>query len=87
MSQETVFKCDICENTERGVTGTFGWNAPQSWLRVNGLNPPLTADTPLEYDRKQPDFCSWRCLAEYALKMSERENDVKARFAARFTPE
>jgi hypothetical protein len=73
MSQVTTFKCDVCGNTETGVAGSFGWNAPQTWLRVNGLNPPITADTPLQHSQKQPDFCSWQCLAKYAANLASVE--------------
>ena len=68
MSQKTTSVCDECGVMAEARAGVFGWNAPAGWLTVSGLGPVISGDLPHEHRAKQPDLCSWKCVASYAAK-------------------
>jgi hypothetical protein len=68
VSQKTTTVCDECGTTAEARSGGFGWTSPMGWLTVSGLGPVISADLPHEYRAKQPDLCSWKCVAAYAAK-------------------
>lgn len=70
MSLIATATCDICGKTEKAEIGSFSYGVPPSWLGVSGRGPVITAGMPLEYRAKQPDMCSWKCVAVHAARMA-----------------
>jgi hypothetical protein len=73
VSHKHTVTCDICGKTVESVTGSFGDCYGPGWLRVVSAAPLITADMPHEHRSKQPDLCSWACVAAYATKRAEQE--------------
>lgn len=71
MTAHTTVTCDSCGHTADTVSGAFGWQPPSNWLTVSGRGPVISGDLPHEYRAKQPDLCSWACVAAYAARQAE----------------
>lgn len=70
MSLIATATCDVCGKTEEAEMGNFNYGAPQGWLAVSGRGPVITGDMPLGHRAKQPDMCSWKCVAVHAARMA-----------------
>lgn len=68
--------CDVCGKTENALMNSFTWGRPPGWMTVSGLGPVITADTPMQHQARQPDLCSWACVAVFASERASREGDV-----------
>jgi hypothetical protein len=77
VSHQHSVTCDACGKTVEASAGTFGDCYAPGWLRVVGTGPIITADMPHEYRSKQPDLCSWKCVAEYASQRVRRETVIE----------
>jgi hypothetical protein len=73
--------CDICGKTGKAEIGGFSYGAPPGWLAVSGRGPAITGDLPLEHRARQPDMCSWRCVAVHAARMAG-EDEIALRLLA-----
>ena len=71
MSQLCTTTCDACGYAEEN-DAAFRWDRPPAWLTVAGLRAPINGDAVLEYRKKQPDLCSWKCVAAYAAQRAEK---------------
>lgn len=74
MSHQHSVTCDICGKTVEvsgDSSGLFGACEAPGWLRVIGTGPVITTDLPHQHRSRQPDLCSWECVAAYASKQAE----------------
>ena len=69
MSQLCTTTCDACLYTEENAAA-FRWDRPSGWLTVAGLGPPIIGDARFEQRKKQPDLCSWKCVAVHASRQA-----------------
>ena len=72
MSQLCTTTCDACGYAEENAAA-FRWDRPAGWLTVAGLGPPIIGDAVFEQRKKQPDLCSWKCVAAYAAQRAGEE--------------
>lgn len=68
MSMNCTNTCDICGKVAEAQMNNFSWGRPSGWMTISGLGPIITGDMPLQYQSKQPDMCSWKCVALYAAE-------------------
>jgi hypothetical protein len=76
VSQQHSVTCDICGATTEvsgDSSGLFGACEAPGWLRVIGAGPVITGATPREHRSRQPDLCSWKCVASYAARRAGLE--------------